>query len=344
MRGPSVSVIIPTYNKAAYLELSLASWCRQKYRHYELVVIDDGSSDSTQDVLRRYASRLPLRCVTSDHRGRAAARNRGLAASNGAVIVFVDDDRVVPENFLACHVDALVSTPDDQVVIGWQRGLLVDIPSVGDQEASPEVIVRLLRQRPELEAPLAEGRPVKTLTPADLERDDVAISSLQLSDPWESYLGAVLEVYGEEITACPLAWSCGTTGNLSTRRELLDRVGWFDERFTGWGLEDTELHYRMVQGGARTRVVRTALNYHQNHPKDITRRKESWLRNARTFFEKHASMDVALYIQATTTSLSLLDACRIVTEAASLRESALLRAYRRLLMSSAQEIVTYGDM
>jgi len=338
-----VSVIVPTYNKAPYLDLSLASWCHQRFRDYELVVVDDGSTDDTREVLARYENRLPLRCVRRSHGGRAAARNGGLAAASGSLVVFVDDDRIVPDDFLERHVSAHNSTPADWVIIGWQRGLLVDLPSVGDQDATPASIVRLLRQRPDLEAVLARGGQVKTLTPADLAADAAAIAHLQLADPWEGYLTSVMDVYGEELTSCPLAWSCGTTGNLSTRRELLDRVGWFEERFTGWGLEDSELHYRLVRGGARTRVEKAAVNFHQNHPKNGGTHRWSWLRNARVFLEKHPAMEVALFIQTQVTNLSMLDACKILSEAAALGESVLVRAYRRMLLTDAQQFVTYGD-
>lgn len=78
MSTPKVSVIVPTYNKARYLDLSLASWCHQRCSDYELIIVDDGSTDSTSEVLRKYKDRLPARCVSIDHRGRAFARNRGL--------------------------------------------------------------------------------------------------------------------------------------------------------------------------------------------------------------------------------------------------------------------------
>src|SRR4051812_27410402 len=92
---PKVSVIMPTYNKAEYLDLSLASWCHQSFTDYELIVVNDGARDATPDVLRKYEARLPIRCIAIENVGRAGARNCGLRVARGAIIVFCDDDRVV---------------------------------------------------------------------------------------------------------------------------------------------------------------------------------------------------------------------------------------------------------
>jgi len=99
-----------------------------------------------------------------------------------------------------------------------------------------------------------------------------------------------------------------------------------------------------VTAGARTSVARSACNYHQNHPKEGPARKWNWLINAGKFLAKHETLEVALYIQTETTNLSVVDACRILEETRVSGETALVRAYRRLVIRSAREIIMHADM
>jgi glycosyltransferase involved in cell wall biosynthesis len=338
-----VSVIIPTFNKSKYLELSLASWCHQHFNGYELVIVDDGSTDSTSQVLRKYAHRLPLSWVRTENNGRAAARNCGLAAASGSIIVFVDDDRVVPPDFLQWHVRALEDTSGRSLIVGWQLGLLVELPSAGDQLVPVRLIQYLLTQRPQFAQPLLDIDVLQTLTSDDLECGASCIADLQLCDPWEEHLGQVISEYGPDITDCPLAWACGTTGNLSVYREWLERVGGFDEAFKGWGVEDTELHYRLAMAGVRTRIEKRAVNYHQNHPKNGRLRGASWLINAGHFLAKHETLEVALYVQADVSRIPLLQACRLLTEARRSADRGSSQLYRKLVIDGARRLVACSD-
>jgi len=338
MSAPAVSVIMPTFDKAGFLERTLASWLHQQWRDYELIVVADGCSDSTPEILARHAGRLPLRVLTIEKTGRAGARNRGLAIARGALVVFSDDDRLVHPQFLAAHLEAH-SRPDAGVVIGWQRGVLVEAARLPALE-----LPRLTSLAGALghETPGADGT---LLSATRIAGDWASIEDFEVGDPWfDTHVLPVLHEYGEDISACPLAWSYGTTGNLSVARAALERAGSFDVSFDGWGLEDTELHYRLVRAGLRTRIAPGARNYHQNHPRDDLALKWDWLRNARHFLGKHEQLDVALYIQAEVTNMPMRDACRILREVAACGDSILVRAYRRLLLNHAYQLTTYGRM
>ena len=87
-----VSVIIPTYNTARYVQESIDSVLEQDYPNIQLIVIDDGSTDETVDIIRRYGERVVL--LTQQNQGAAAARNAGLAAAEGGYIAFLDSDDV----------------------------------------------------------------------------------------------------------------------------------------------------------------------------------------------------------------------------------------------------------
>lgn len=98
-----VSVIMPSYNAERYIAESISSVCAQTYPDWELIVIDDGSTDSTASVVRRLAAAdFRIRLITQPNGGPARARNAGIAAAHGDLIAFLDsDDLWVPHKLTA---------------------------------------------------------------------------------------------------------------------------------------------------------------------------------------------------------------------------------------------------
>jgi teichuronic acid biosynthesis glycosyltransferase TuaG len=91
----TVSVIIPAYNAEAFLSRAICSVEAQRFRDFEVVVVDDGSADGTAEVARGFSG---VRCIGQPHHGAAAARNRGLAEASGDLVAFLDaDDEWLPE-------------------------------------------------------------------------------------------------------------------------------------------------------------------------------------------------------------------------------------------------------
>jgi len=96
MEKPCVSVIIPTYNRAACITGAIDSVLAQTCRDFELIIVDDGSTDATTELLQRYKGEAVL--LRTGHLGPGAARNRGIIASRGEWIAFLDsDDLWLPE-------------------------------------------------------------------------------------------------------------------------------------------------------------------------------------------------------------------------------------------------------
>jgi glycosyltransferase involved in cell wall biosynthesis len=109
------SVVIPTYNRQPILEKCLRALECQELKDnsvvtgYEVVLVDDGSTDGTLDWLESHSSEFPhVRSLAQDHKGPAAARNLGVEQAKGDTIIFIDSDLVVTEHFLQAHADALV--------------------------------------------------------------------------------------------------------------------------------------------------------------------------------------------------------------------------------------------
>lgn len=106
-----LSVVIPTYNRLPILEKCLRALENQELHPdhcYEVVVVDDGSTDGTVGWLQQQPDFPHVRLVLQDHLGPAAARNLGVAEAKGDTIVFIDSDLVVTPAFLQAHVDALM--------------------------------------------------------------------------------------------------------------------------------------------------------------------------------------------------------------------------------------------
>jgi glycosyltransferase involved in cell wall biosynthesis len=107
------SIVIPTYNRKPILEKCLKALENQhftdkKVEKYEIVLVDDGSTDDTLDWLAQNRENLPhVHLYTQNHQGPAAARNLGVNNAQGDTIIFIDSDLVVTSQFLQAHADAL---------------------------------------------------------------------------------------------------------------------------------------------------------------------------------------------------------------------------------------------
>lgn len=110
-RSPRVSVIIPTYNRAPTLKRAIQSVLAQTYADFELLVVDDGSTDQTEDLVRRIGDPRIRFIAQPRNMGVAAARNRGLAESRGALIAFLDSDDLWAPRKLARQVALFERSP-----------------------------------------------------------------------------------------------------------------------------------------------------------------------------------------------------------------------------------------
>jgi glycosyltransferase involved in cell wall biosynthesis len=120
-----VSVLVPTYDRAGYLGASLRSVLDQTFSDLEVVVVDDGSTDGTADVLARIADPR-LRVVRQPHAGCAAALNGGLAVARGRYIARNDSDDVWLPNLLSELVPVLEANPALGLVYGRCQGMRAD--------------------------------------------------------------------------------------------------------------------------------------------------------------------------------------------------------------------------
>lgn len=113
------SVIIPVYNAGAYIEQSLSSVFAQSFDDFEVIVVDDGSTDDTADRLNAFADQPALRYVYQANAGPAAARNAGLALAQGQFIAFLDSDDLWHPRKLESHFERMQPAPQMGMSFSW---------------------------------------------------------------------------------------------------------------------------------------------------------------------------------------------------------------------------------
>lgn len=128
MGAVRVSAVIPTYNRADFVREAIASVLRQDYPHVELIVVDDGSRDGTAAVVSSFGPTVQY--LWQENRGVSAARNRGVAASTGDLIAFLDSDDLWLPRKVSAQVAYFEAHPDAQAChtdeIWIRRGVRVN--------------------------------------------------------------------------------------------------------------------------------------------------------------------------------------------------------------------------
>jgi glycosyltransferase involved in cell wall biosynthesis len=103
------SIVIPTFNRAEMLGDAIRCALEQNHADREIIIVDDGSADETQSVVREFGK--AARYLRQENQGKAAALNLGISASEGDVVTVLDDDDVFPPSTLAKHAAALAANP-----------------------------------------------------------------------------------------------------------------------------------------------------------------------------------------------------------------------------------------
>jgi glycosyltransferase involved in cell wall biosynthesis len=246
------SIVIPTKDKLSRLRLVMQAIDPQITSEVELIVVFDGCSEETV----RGFQEMPLTCrpnriVLGRNVGRAAARNKGLRIAQGEIIIFLDDDRIPAPDFVARHLAG--HGEGDRVLLGERKNIIYREEELGPLYASGAVLSRFQK--------VVAGA-----------RNDTAFNLL---NSW------ILM-----NRTHPIRWLPFFTGNSSVKKAFLEEIGFFDERYTGWGYEDTDLGYRLSKLGLPFVRDRALMNYHLVHRFSAGEVKGEELRNMRYFVGK----------------------------------------------------------
>ncbi len=115
-KRPLISVITPTYNRADFLGEAIDSMLAQTYDHFEMIIVDDGSTDDTRALVERYQSDPRIRYFYQENQGQSVARNQGIAASKGQYICFLDSDNAWLPVRLERSIEAFRQNPSADIV------------------------------------------------------------------------------------------------------------------------------------------------------------------------------------------------------------------------------------
>lgn len=169
-----VSVIMPAYNAERYITDSIQSVLDQTYPHWELIVIDDGSTDSTARVAGEFAGRDGrVKCIRQPNGKQAKARNTGIANSSGTLIAFLDSDDLWMKEKLALQIEKLEETRADVV---FSDGFLFNDYDTADESETFPIVRGLFEGRDLFDLLLIENRiPVLSVVLRRRRLDEVGL-------------------------------------------------------------------------------------------------------------------------------------------------------------------------
>ncbi|NBI28186.1 glycosyltransferase family 2 protein [Chengkuizengella marina] len=221
------SIVIPTKDKLYRLRLVLQALEKQINDDVEVIIVFDGCNEDTLDQFNKTCfSFSPIPIVCEHNVGRAAARNLGIQRASGDIIIFVDDDRVPDQDFVNKHI------------YGHQNEKCV-----------------LLGERKDVFMLESE---IKDLFDQGLLRDDIQILKSKVT---KKQLQKGVSIHHINM----LNWLSFYTGNVSIKKKYLEQIGFFDEKFKGWGHEDLDLGIRLSNIGLKFKKDNSLVNYHLLH-------------------------------------------------------------------------------
>ncbi|ACL76163.1 glycosyltransferase [Ruminiclostridium cellulolyticum] len=245
------SIVIPTKDKISRLRLVLKALEGQVDDTVEVIIVFDGCNKETLKNFEGIRlSYTPIKVIHEQNVGRAKARNSGILKASGNVLIFLDDDRIPSPNFVYKHIKA------------HEKGRYAIVGERSDVNYPEEKLDEFYRNG---------------LTDSDYSR----IKKDSVSERF-NYLKKTARIFLGQYIECVTF----STGNSSVQRQDLLNVGMFDENFTGWGLEDTDLGYRLYKSGVKIKRNYSIVNYHLVHPVNNIQQNNENRRNFYYFISK----------------------------------------------------------
>jgi glycosyltransferase involved in cell wall biosynthesis len=262
MSSETVSVVIPTYNRAYCLGRTIDSVLNQTHRDLELIVIDDGSTDDTGELISRsYAGDGRVRYVRQENAGVCAARNHGFRLATGAYVALLDSDDEWQPWKLELQLACLRAAPQAGMI--WTDMAAVNPEGKISHPRYLRVMYSAYRWFPSNERLFSESRPLRDVAPGLAA--EVADNRLYVGDVFSAMvMGSLVH-----------------TSSVLIRRERRERVGGFDPSLAPSG-EDYDFHLRTCREGPVAFADVPSIRYQLGMPDRLTRFR---LRVAKNFLK-----------------------------------------------------------
>lgn len=129
-----ISVVIPAYNVGIYIDECIKSILNQTYKNYEVIIVNDGSTDNTLKVCNKYKENANIKIITQKNKGVSIARNRGIDEATGKYIVFVDPDDIVSKYYLETLSKNVKDDNVDMVVCGYTTDISLIYKNINNSD------------------------------------------------------------------------------------------------------------------------------------------------------------------------------------------------------------------
>lgn len=130
-----ISIIMPVYNAQKYLDRSIKSVITQTYKEIELIIVNDGSTDNSMEICKKYASQdKRIKVYTQENKGVSAARNLGIEMASGEYLMFIDSDDYILENMIQDMKQKISNNNIDLVISGMQMNYIQNKEIVKQEE------------------------------------------------------------------------------------------------------------------------------------------------------------------------------------------------------------------
>lgn len=253
-----VSVIIPSYNSGDALlgtleTLNNQSLSDSEFDLLEVVVVDDGSTDGTEDKIKREQYKFSLKYFKQENLGRSAARNKGIALSSGEIIIFLDSDVFLEKHLIREHAFRS-EVMSNCVFVSFRENVRLNTQEV----------LSLLSDgvKPNIEKDFRFEKTVsldwKRIHRAEQKVDARLVKLMEETDNFKQFgYGKILGVWDIPSTAL--------TCSISMRKSDLLMIGGFSLEFKGWGMEDTFLGACVIANGNFIIPILSTGIYHIKH-------------------------------------------------------------------------------
>jgi len=212
-RSPLVSVIIPTYNRAHLLGRAIQSVLNQTYQDFELIIVDDASSDNTEEVVKSFHDDRIKYIRHDENKGAGAARNTGIKAARGEYIAFQDDDDKWLPNKLEKQVKVLEDSPPEIGVV------YTDFQRFDKKSENKPKMVKVMRISGDIHGALLEdnfiGTPTVLVKKQCFEKVGMFDEELPQLEDWELWI-RISKYYHFRYIKEPLVDSYEVAGGISS--------------------------------------------------------------------------------------------------------------------------------